>query len=57
MTNYEKIKAMSIEEMADFLNDSGCGWCNFNAGCNYPECGDECCKIGIKNFLEREVEE
>ena len=57
MTNYEKIKQMSVEELAEFLNDTGCGWCSFTHGCSYPECGDECCKIGIRTFLESEVEE
>jgi len=53
MTNYEKIKAMNKEELADLI-------CNLQTGC-------ACCKfylhclrsrnmgIGIKNWLESEA--
>lgn len=56
MTNYEKIKAMSVEEMAEFLNKG--------ANCVVCKCWDYClgdgscdCLKGITKYLESEVEE
>lgn len=54
MTNYEKIKGMSIEEMAVFLNVSDCYRCAFYT----EECG-HCttdCEEGIKKWLRQKVE-
>ena len=37
MTNYEKIKNMTIEEMADLLNDfSACSRCRKNGNSCFP---------------------
>lgn len=61
MTNYERIKQMSVEEMADFINhetDGICSCCDL-----YPDKKDKCymiegeCKRGIKRWLESEVQE
>lgn len=49
MTNYEKIKNMSVEEMADFL----CGrWCH---NCDYCDGRNESCLEERKQFLESEA--
>lgn len=56
MTNYEKIKAMSVDEMAQnnmggFL---GCPYlCSPDIDCNE----DKNCIYCVKNWLESEVEE
>lgn len=57
MTNYEKIKAMSVEEVADFLNGikSSCCECPAIETCEanpYDLCG-----IVISKWLESEAEE
>ena len=56
MTNYEKIKAMSVKEMAEFLD--------FNCQCIICIHKDECkvdgtfdCTEGTKKWLEKEAEE
>lgn len=55
MTNYEKIKAMSVEEMADYFNCLSC-YCSC-----CPVCGCdmtlESCQKRIEKWLESEVEE
>ena len=53
MTNYERIKAMTIEEMAEwFYNDiDKCAFCVYN---NEDYCGG--CKNGHMCWLESEVE-
>ena len=58
MTNYERIKNMSIEEMAQFINHTEAVPC---LSCNYTghSCGDgnnpEICIAEIKKYLESEV--
>ena len=56
MTNYEKIKAMSIDEMADYLNEIfDCSNCpNDMFLCESK--GNVCTKY-IKQWLEQEVSE
>ena len=59
MTNFEKIKAMDIDELAEFLQDEICYEC-FNctiANFKYHSNDDEhsCIDI-IKNWLKREEE-
>ena len=55
MTNYEKIKQMTVEEMADFiiLKDD-CECCHYadDDACDKFECRD-----GIKAWLEQEADE
>ncbi len=55
MTNYEKIKNMSVEEMAEWLQEdiSGCFCCIYGRDFTCPNT----CIYGIKQWLEREVEE
>lgn len=54
MTNYEKIKAMSVEEMAEFIPDWSFKACKISH--DYIECDNECEKC-VKEWLESEVEE
>lgn len=56
MNNYEKIKSMTIDKMAEFLQDrSPCDICV----CDFDDykCMAIGCKDGIKQWLESEVEE
>ncbi|WP_439822102.1 hypothetical protein ACR2E0_001613 [Phascolarctobacterium faecium] len=56
MTNYERIKAMSIEEMAAFVEAAGRNNCQ--KICVYRQGSENCkklpCQTGIKHWLERE---
>lgn len=58
MTNYERIKEMSVSELAELLmNNSGCSYCiNYNSPHCY-ECDDGIAKAGIMQWLISEVEE
>lgn len=61
MNNYERIKSMSIEEMAEFLSQQSsacqgiCEYCNeiTQSYCNW---GDDANVFGIKRWLESEGE-
>lgn len=55
MTNYKRIKQMSVEEMADFLNYTDC--CYMCVFCDQLCKVDEECREGISEWLKREVEE
>jgi hypothetical protein len=64
MNKYEKIKQMTVEEMADlildFTNDEyTCSYCKFYD--DYLTTGVECnpdkCKEGVEQWLLQEVEE
>jgi len=51
MTNYEKIKAMSVEEMAELLDSfSSCGRCRRNGNNCFPT-------FNTQTWLESEVDE
>ena len=53
MTNYEKIKGMSVEQMAKWLYDTGdCGSCNFK---DCEGMGD--CRNGHLEWLQQEATE
>lgn len=52
MTNFEYIKNMTVEEMAEALQD-GIYECKI---CGNDDCGPGCI-IGIKNWLESEQKE
>lgn len=56
MTNYERIKAMSIEEMAAFVDAVQAETCR--KVCVYRQGSENCkkipCQTGIKHWLERE---
>ena len=61
MTNYDRIKNMSIEDMAEFMyktNESCESFCAYtkNGKCNSFEGGKQTCFIGIKLWLESEVD-
>ena len=62
MTNYERIRNMSVKEMAQILWDisENCAdYCALtkNEKCNFFEHGECLCAMGIKNWLESEVTE
>lgn len=55
-TNYDRIKAMSVEEMAKFIPD----W-SYTKACKcdeeiYADCNNECWKC-VKEYLESDVSE
>lgn len=52
MTNGDRIRQMSNEELAEILNGN-CTYCSFNED---GDCGFKGCKNGIKAYLESEVE-
>lgn len=56
MTNYEKIKQMSIDEMAEFLDGLfiHCITCAFKFR---DDCKNADCVLGHKQWLESEAEE
>lgn len=55
MTNFEKIKNMSVEEMAEWLQEdiNGCFCCIYGRDFTCPNT----CLYGISKWLESEVEE
>lgn len=61
MTNFEKIKQMSIDEMAQFLfvhQFSKCNDCGYyQKQCSGKYFDDKSCTMGIKHWLESEAEE
>lgn len=60
MTNYEKIKNMSVEQMAeefDRMSNYICIYCDCDV-CPFNHKGDyDCTKLGFKDWLNGEVEE
>lgn len=57
MTNGDKIRQMSNEELADFIhNKTSCNCCAFSDTDN-GECLNNLCEDGIKAYLDMEVEE
>ena len=58
MTNFEKIKNMSVKELAEFI-ETVTACCNQNANCeNCPiNCGRVCDPAIIESWLNSEVEE
>lgn len=59
MTNYERIKNMSVEEIALFLMKVNGFYSDCMVGiddCKYPEIGNNC-TLCLKQWLESEVEE
>ena len=55
MTNFEKIKNMSMEEFALYFTKKSrsCDICAYDGHCRETE---KTCKDGIKEFLESEAE-
>lgn len=63
MNNFQKIKAMSIDEMAEFSSVfQRCSFCvlslkeNGQVYCDLEQCRKIACKDGIKQWLESESE-
>lgn len=64
MTNYDRIRQMSIEEMAKFINNIADSVMNHNfcqlikVACYPYSCEDteECCIKHVKQWFEQEVE-
>lgn len=58
MTNYDRIKQMSVEEMAEYLSDHwSCIGCAFEKVCDDNLYRYINCHKNIKQWLEQEVEE
>lgn len=49
-TNYERIKEMSVDEMAELFEDDRCGHCDIDGVCYCS------CKDGIKRWLNSPAE-
>ena len=63
MNNFEKIKAMNIDEMAEFSSVfQRCSFCalsikeNGQTYCDLEQCRTIPCKVGVKQWLESEAE-
>lgn len=55
MTNYERIKQMSVDEMAYFISEKLQGHCTFSCPC---DCSlNMSCEKAHKQWLESEAEE
>lgn len=62
MTNYERIKSMSVEEMAtailNGISSDPCDYCDYgNCDCNGEPCKNKADDEIIQEWLESEVEE
>lgn len=53
MTNYERIKSMSIDEMVELISKGECYCCKQTTD---QFCVEMTCEQGIKQWLESEVE-
>ena len=53
MTNYERIKQMSVEEMASYFCIGGLPICPLHT----PHCKDDKCSECFKQWLESEVDD
>ena len=56
MTNYEKIKSMSVDEIANTIYESGWAVCEL-CECRTARCNGKECLEAHKKWLESEVEE
>ena len=55
MTNYDRIRNMSVDEMAEFINGrSPCDTCKLHDG---QTCANVWCIQGVKQWLESEVDD
>ncbi len=63
MTNYEKIRSLNVEEMAEYIFELGNGreYCYGHCAYQYkddcPNDGGKDCISGVAKWLESEVEE
>lgn len=53
MTNYDKIRSMSEEELAELLDNSQCAHCAYEEGCD----DNAECSRGILEWLRKGVDE
>lgn len=53
MTNLDRIKNMTVDEMAALLESAPCKSCAY---CGCTRCSFKLCKDGIKKWLEQEAE-
>lgn len=53
MTNLDRIRGMTLDELAALLESKACKCCAYRA----RQCGYKSCKDGIKAWLEQEAEE
>ena len=59
MTNLDRIKSMTVDEMAEFLDTIGRDCTKVCAHMNKHKCSGlfpGICKVGIKKWLEQEAE-
>lgn len=56
MTNFERIKNMTVEEIAILINRIGYFPCEYCYYTDSPGCGTKCIE-GIKKFLESEMKQ
>ena len=54
MTNLDRIRGMTLEELAALLESKACKCCAYRS---LTPCGFKSCKDGIKKWLEQEAEE
>lgn len=54
MTNFERIRNMTTEEMATLLESAACQCCAY---CHLVPCSFKSCKDGIKKWLEQEADD
>ena len=54
MTNLDRIKNMTLDEMAELLDTKACKCCAYYST---PPCGFKDCRDGIKKWLEQEAAE
>jgi len=52
-TNYDRIREMTVDEMAAVIANCGCRYCIYE---DLP-CTEDCCMDGVKYWLESEVTE
>lgn len=59
VNNYEKIKSMSVDELAEWIKSNFLHECDYCTGCELglPPLYSEKCIVGIKQWLLAEVEE
>lgn len=58
MTNFDIIKSMTVDEMAEFIDSKySCNKCIYLNDITKKNCYEDGCKEGIKQWLLKECEE
>ena len=52
MTNFEKIKSLTVKEMVNFICEGACNYCIYADG----DCRGFKCREGVREWLEQEAE-